>query len=451
MPFQLTKDFFCELQELVIKRDAQKILDSIKDLHPADIADIYVELDDQDAKYFYCLLDGEVAADVLVELEEDERENLLSVLPGDVIARMYIKNMDSDDAADVISELPEDKQEEVLQFIVEPEHAGDIVDLLNYDEDTAGGMMAKELVKVNSNWTVQTCLREVALQAEEIDEIYYVYVVDNMNKLQGVLPIKMLITKAPDTLVSGILKADIISVKTDESSESVARIMDKYGLVALPVVDGIGRLVGRITIDDVVDVMREEADKNYQMVSGLAEDVEPSDSVYLLTRARLPWLLIGLLGGIMGAVVLGHYESDLAANAATAFFIPLIAAMGGNVGVQSSSIVVQGLANNSINIESTSKRVFKELLVALSNGIICASIIFLYNLFFTDSFALTVSVSSSLLIVILFASTFGTLVPLVLNHFKIDPAIATGPFITTTNDILGLFIYLKISHFMFSI
>lgn len=451
MQFQLTREYIDNLQKIIEKKDEKEALLQMENLHPADIAEIYDELSIDEAKFLYLLLDGEKAADVLIELEEDDREKFLKVLPSEVIARQFIDNMDSDDAADVIGELPEKMQEEVLAQLDELEHAGDIVDLLHYDEDTAGGLMAKELIKVNLNWSIMTCVKEMSKQAEEIDEVYYIYAVDDNNVLRGVLSLKRMLLAPTTTKISAVLNPDVISVKTDTDSEIVANIMDKYDLVALPVIDSLGRLVGRITIDDVVDVIREEAEKDYQMASGLTKDVEPSDNVWLLTRARLPWLLIGLLGGIFGAVVLGSYEHDLSRNAAVAFFIPLIAAMGGNVGVQSSSIVVQGLANKSIDLESTARKILKEFLVALLNGSICASLIFMYNLIFSDSFALTMAVSISLLIVIMIASTFGTFVPLALNKFKIDPAIATGPFITTMNDILGLFIYLAISRLMFGV
>ncbi len=451
MPFTLTREYINTLQEVIEKEDEKSAIEMMDELHPADIAEIYDELNMEQAKYLYLLLDDDKAADVIVELEDDDRERFLKALPSEVIAKRFIENMDSDDAADVIAELPELRKEEVLSHLDEVEHAGDIVDLLHYDEDSAGGLMAKELIKVNLNWSLVKCLKEMAKQAEDVDEIYHIYVVDDEDILKGVLSLKKLLIAQPSETIASIYNPDIIYVKTHESSEAVAAIMEKYDLVAVPVIDSIGRLVGRITIDDVVDVIREEAEKDYQMVSGLTEDVEPSDTVFLLTRARLPWLLIGLVGGILGAQVMGTYEHDLAQNAAMAFFIPLIAAMGGNVGVQSSAIVVQGLASQAISLDSTFKKIMKEFLVALLNGTICGSLIFIYNLFFSTSFALTVTVSTALLLVIMFASIFGTFVPLALNRLKIDPAIATGPFITTVNDILGLFIYLAIGRIMFAI
>ena len=361
MRFELTREYVEHLQAVIKQKDEKEALILMNDLHPADIAEIYDELSIDEAKFLYLLLDSEKAADVLVELDEDDRERFLEVLPGNVIAKQFIYNMDSDDAADIIAELPEEKQEEVLQNIEDLEHAGDIVDLLNYDEDTAGGLMAKELIAVNESLSLINCLKEIRKQAEEIGEIYYVYVVDDDNILKGTLSLKRLLLTQTDVNVGHIANTDIISVKTDTDSEEVANVMDKYNLVALPVVDSIGRLMGRITIDDVVDVIRDEAGKDYQMVSGITEDIESSDKIIVLTRARLPWLLIGLVGGICSALVISTHEGQLAEHAAMAFFIPMIAAMGGNVGVQSSSIIVQGLANDTIGMESTFTKLVKEL------------------------------------------------------------------------------------------
>ena len=451
MQFELTKEYIDQLQAHIEAKNEVAVHEMVKDLHPADIAEIYDELDIEQAKFIQVMLDGEKAADVIIELEEEDRERFLEALPSEVIAKQLIDKMDSDDAADLISELSEQKQEEVISHIEDLEQAGDIVDLLNYDEDTAGGLMAKELITVNENWNIMTCLKEMRKQAENIDEVYYVYVVDDNNVLKGTLSLKRLLLTQTNRKISNIINTDVISVKTDTPSEEVANIMDKYDLVALPVVDALNRLVGRITIDDVVDVIREEAERDYQLMSGITQDVESTDSAWVLTRARIPWLFIGLFGGIIGALVIGNYETDLGVYPQMAFFIPLIAAMGGNVGVQSSSIIVQALANNSMGFESIGRKLFKELGVAAINGIILSTVIFAYNFFFSESFALTVTVSTALFSVIIFASMFGTFVPMFLDRMKIDPALATGPFITTVNDIMGLFIYLMIGRAFFAL
>ena len=451
MPFKLTNEFIEELKKTLDLKDTDQAYKLVKELHPADLAEILGEFTDEEATFLYLLLDREMAADVLIEMEEDEREHLLNSLSTEDIANHIMENIESDDAADMLMELPEAKKDEVLKKISDIEQAGDIADLLGYDEDSAGGLMAKELIKVNENLNVDKSLKEIKKQAEEVDEFYYVYVVDNDNVLKGVISLKKLLISRANTKVRTIVNSDIISVRTDTSSEEVASIMQKYDLVSLPVIDQIGRLVGRITIDDVVDVIKEEAEKDYQMISGITEDVEPADNAFVHFRARIPWLLIGLFGGMLDTQVINLFGESIRINPSIVLFFPMIAAMGGNVGVQASSIVVQGIAANAIDLQSTGRKLLKELSIALLNGTILSSLIFVYNIFFSDSLLLSMTVSLALMAVILFASVFGTFVPLALNRFKIDPALATGPFITTVNDIMGIFIYLGIGRIVFSL
>lgn len=445
MQYKITKEFIDDLKRLVESKDEKALLKMLESIHPADIAEIYKDIEIEDAKYLFLLLDGDKAGDVLAEMEDYDREQFLEILPSDIIASKFIDFMESDDAADVIADLPDERRDEVLQKLGDLSQAGDIVDLLKYDEDTAGGIMAKELIAVNEKWNVEKCIKEIRKLAGEIGDIYVVYVVNDDHILKGVLSLKKLLISNGNMLVSDIYNQDIKSVKADTPAEEVANISRKYDLVTLPVIDNIGRLIGRITFDDLADVMQEEAERDYQLASGLLEDVEPTDKIWILTRARIPWLIIGLVGGILGARVIEHFEGDMLKNAAIAFFLPLIGAMGGNVGVQSSSIVVQALSSQTPIYGSIFARLLKEFSVALLNASICASLLFIFNFIFLDSFALTISVSLALFVVIIFASTFGTFVPLVLNKFKIDPALATGPFITTVNDITGLFIYFLIS------
>lgn len=449
--YEITREFILKLRELIEERDETSCLDMIADLHPADIAEIIDILSMEEVLFLFLLLDSETAADALVELEEDDRERLLKALPSEVIAKEYLDNMDSDDAADVLAELDVERQEEVLSKMEDMEQAGDIVALMNYGENTAGGIMAKEYIAVRENWTVDECIKEIRRQVEEVEEVYFVYVVDSNNVLQGVLSLKTLLISPSKRNAINLCEKDIISVKTDLDDEDVGKIMQKYDMVALPVVDSLGRLVGRITIDDVVDVIRDEADKDYQLISGISEDVEPDDSLIVQTRARLPWLVIGLVGGILGASVLRFFEPELDLNKALILFLPLIAAMAGNVGVQSSSIIVQGLANNGLYIKSIGRRITKELGVSLVNGLILSLLLLAYNLVSGEDYLVTATVSIALFSVIIFASVFGTLVPLVLHRYKIDPALATGPFITTTNDIMGLMIYLFLAKVLFGI
>ncbi|HZH71796.1 MAG TPA: magnesium transporter [Mariniphaga sp.] len=449
MEFEITREYIDRLKELIDVNNTEELKATMEPLHPADIAEIMDDLSMDEAKFLYLLLEGEKASDVLIEIPEHHRRRFLKVLPPELIASKFIEYMDSDDAADIIADLDEDMKQEVLKEIEDAEQAGDIVDLLEYEEDTAGGIMAKELVSVNENWTVATCLKEISLQAEEVDEIYYIYVTDDQQRLKGVLSLKKLILNSTTTKISNLYEPDVISVRTGARQEEVAEVMDKYDLVAIPVVDDIGRLKGRITFDDVIDFVREEAERDYQMMAGITGDIEADDRPWELIRARFPWLLIGLIGGIMGALVLGKYESELSSVTELAFYIPLTMAMAGNVGVQSSSIVVQSIASGVKDVGATGKRLLKELLVAFATASIFAILIFIYNYFVQGNINLTLSVSISLFIVMLYASFFGTLIPLLLHRLKVDPALATGPFITTMNDILGLFIYFIIGRMFF--
>lgn len=449
--FELTREFIEQLRALIDQKNEEQLSEAIKELHPADIAEIYEELSIEEAKYLYFLLDDDLAADVLIELEEDVRLRFLKALPSEVIARRFIDKMDSDDAADIMAELDESRQKEILSYLDDITVAGDIVDLLNYEEDTAGGLMAKELIKVKESWTIITCLRSMRRQAEDVDEVYFVYVVDNDGVLKGTLSLKKMLLSATDTIVRDIYNPDVISVNVNVNSEDVANIMDKYDLVVLPVVDDIGRLVGRITIDDVVDVIREEAEKDYQLASGITQDVEVSDSVWRHTRARIPWLMIGLVGGLFGSRVISIFEGNIADHPEVAFFMPLIAAMGGNVGIQSSAIMVQSLASGSLGLESNFRKLFKELSIAMLNATALSLLVFAYNFLIGSHHALTFTVASAMFSVVMFASLFGTFLPLLLDRIKIDPAVATGPFITTLNDISGMFVYLILSSYFFRV
>ena len=447
----ITREFLENFHRIAEVRDADQAKILMAELHPADLADLFETLELEEVSFLFGLLDGEKSGDVLVEMEDEERIDLLESLPSDVIARQIMDNIDSDDAADILADLKEHVQEEVLSKMEDVEQAGDIVDLLHYDENTAGGLMAKEMISVMEDWTVDRCIKEIRKQIEEVDEVYFVYVTNKDNRFRGILSLKNLLISPANRKAIDICDEEVISVKTDMDSEEVAKVMERYDLVALPVVDEIGRLVGRITIDDVVDVIREEAEKDYQMAAGISEDIEHSDRIMLQTRARLPWLLVGLVGGMLGALVIRFYEPELIKFAGLILFLPLIAAMAGNVGVQASSIVVQGLASNAMDFKGTGRRLLRELGVAFINGFILSALILVFNLIMKQSLLVTLTVSFSLIAVILFASTFGTLVPLLLNRYKIDPALATGPFITTTNDIMGLLIYFTMAKILFGI
>jgi len=442
---ELTKEKIENLHQLIADKKDIQIRQILDDLYPVDIAELYQELDPQEYIYLYLLMDGDKAADVLMELDEEDRHRLLKELPNELIAKRYVDNMETDDAVDLLRELDEDTQEEILSHIDDVEQAGDIVDLLKYDEDTAGGLMGTEMIVVNENWSMPKCIEEMRRQAAEMDEIYYVYVVDDDGKLRGVLQLQTLITNPSVSKIKHVMKDDPISVKDSDSVEEVAQIIDKYDLVALPVVDSIGRLVGRITIDDVMDQVREQHEHDYQMASGISQDVGTSDNVLAQTAARLPWLLIGMVGGISNSLILGNFEGILSTNPKTALFIPLIGGTGGNVGIQSSAIVVQGLANNSLKGAKILSHVLKESLVSLINASIISLVVFLYNFLTLGDRTITATVSLSLFTIVMFASTTGTLIPMTLQRIGINPAVATGPFISIFNDIVGMLIYMFIS------
>lgn len=444
---EYTPEYLQHIRSIIEERNEDAARKELADLHPADIAELYQELDLDEAEFLYKLLDSDVAADVLMELDEDDRRKLLSTMPAEEIAKQFIDHLDTDDAVDIIQELDEEDRDEILSHIDDVEQAGDIIDLLKYDEDTAGGLMGTEMIVVNENWSMPECIKQMRMQAEDIDEIYYVYVVDNDYRLRGILPLKKLITDPSVSKIKHVMEEDPVAVKADTPIDDVALDFEKYDLVAMPVVDSIGRLVGRITVDDVMDQVRESTERDYQLASGLSSDVETDDTIFTQTKARLPWLLIGMLGGIGNSLILGNFESGFQADPTLALFIPLIGGTGGNVGTQSSAIVVQGLANGSLDIKNAARQLFKELGVGLINGCIISLLVFAYNFFKLGGGHLvtTLSVSLSLMAVVLFASVFGTFVPLTLERFKIDPALATGPFISITNDIIGMVIYMGIS------
>ena len=380
-----------------------------------------------------------------MELDEDDRLKLISDMPAEEIAKQ-IDHLDTDDAVDLIQQLDVDEREEILSHIDDVEQAGDIIDLLKYDEDTAGGLMGTEMIVVNENWSMPECIKEMRMQAEEVDEIYYIYVVDNDYKLRGIFPLKKMISHPSVSKIKHVMEIDPVSVKADTPIDDVALDFEKYDLVAMPVVDSIGRLLGQITVDDVMDRVRESSERDYQLASGISSDVDADDSILAQTKARIPWLLIGIVSGILASLILTGFEAQLQAVTALALFIPIIGGTGGNVGVQASAIVVQGLANGSLDVKEFSKQLGKEVLIGLLNATIISGVILVYNIIvYPSDLAVTLSVAVSLFIVVMFASLLGTIVPLTLEKMKINPALATGPFIQISNDLLGLIIYVGIS------
>ena len=431
--------FINQVNNLCNEKDLIKLLEIINNLHHADVAEILEKTNIENAKFIYNNIQQGKNALVLIEIDNDLRKSILLSLSAKDIADKIIVHLESDDAVNIINELSNKKKYLVLSKIKNKDLAYDISDLLNYEQNTAGSLMAKELIKVNQNWNTLKCLKEMRKQADGIKQVHTIYVVNDNNKLIGLLSLRKLLLTSNDISIKEIVKKNIISVSAYERKENIANIMNKYDLVVIPVVDKNNKLIGRITIDDVLSVVKEEAEKDYQLASGISEDVEINDNILNITRARLPWLIIGMFGGILSAKIIGIF--DLENNFELTFFIPLIAAMGGNVGIQSSAIVVQSIANRSFGNESILEKLFKELRVALLNGLICSLIILLSTYLLGYNPALSATVSISLLSVIIFAALFGAFIPLSLKKIKIDPALATGPFITTINDVLGLLIY----------
>ncbi len=449
MEFEVSQEYLEWLREAIAQDQAPLIRESMQEANPPDILTVLYELNTEESKYIVKLLDKERAADVIVEIEDEDQTTFLRNFSSQEIAD-FIDYLDSDDGADILNRLPIQTREEVIADMENTEKAHHVKDLIRYEEDRAGGLMAKELIKVNMNWTVRQCIEEIRRQAENVEKIYAIYVVDEKNHLLGKVSVKSLILASDDTTVAEIYDEEIISVPTYMEEEEVAAVMRRYDLEAVPVVDVLNRLVGRITIDDILDVMAEMAEEERQLMAGISEDVEErTDTVWTLSRARLPWLIVGMGGGLLGAQFIGVFENDIALVPAMAFFIPLITATGGNVGIQSSSLIVQSLANASVFEESLAKRLLKVLTVAVVNGVALAVLVLGFNLLFGQGFNLSVVVAIALFAVVLLASLMGTITPLVLDKFGINPAMASGPFITTANDLLGLAVYFGVAHLLY--
>lgn len=440
MNFILSKEFVKEFSDAVQRQDSEYVLETTQGLYPADISSILDELTAKEAKYVFDLLETEMGADILSDLDPDIREDFLPNFTPNEIAEL-IEFIDSDDAVDILYQLPVKFREEVIPHIKNEEKLKNIFELLRYDEDTAGGLMAKELIKAQQNWTVIQCIEEIRRQAETVEKIHSIYVVDKEDTLLGRISLKTIILSADNTKVSELYVDDLVVVRSYDDEEEVAQIMQKYDLEAIPVVNIQGKLLGRITIDDVVDVITEQAELDQQAMAGISENIEEDDTVWKLSRARLPWLFIGMLGGLFGAEFIGLFEEQLLAVPAMAFFIPLIMATGGNVGIQSSTIVVQALADTGLQ-ESITKRLLKSLAVGVVNGIVIGIFVLLINwLVLSNGLLLAITVSIALFSVVIIASLMGTITPLILNKININPALASGPFITTANDLMGLGVY----------
>jgi magnesium transporter len=439
--FELSKELVDNISDLILNKNNKEIKKIVKTLHYADLAELINELKFDESLYLLKLIDSDKTSDVLTELDDDLRERVLKEFSEKEIAG-EIKELDSDDAVDILSELSEEKKEKVISLIKDESITENIRELLNYDEDTAGGLMAKELISVNENWSVLKCLREIRKQAKDITRVHSIYVLNKKEELIGRLSLKDLIISPSKKKIKQIYIPKVDYVNVNDSAEDVAKLMRKYDLEAIPVINDKRQLLGRITIDDIVDFIKDEAEEDYLLAAGVSNDVEADDSIFELSKARLPWLILGLFGGLGSVFILESFEEIMASESLRAlfFYTPLIAAMAGNVGVQSSAIVVQGLANDLIK-GSVLKRLVKEVSLTVLNGIILSLLIIGFGQIVNQPIEMSLTISVSMIFVIIVAALIGTAVPIILDKLDIDPAIATGPFITTGNDVIGILLF----------
>ena len=439
--FKLSNELINNISDLILRKNNKEIKNIVKNLHYADLAELVNELSFNDSIYLIKLIDSDKTSDVLTELDDVVREKILKELSEKEIA-VEIKELDSDDAVDILSELPEEKKEKVISLIKDENITENIRELLKYDEDSAGGLMAKELISVNENWSVLKCLREIRKQAKDITRVHSIYVLNKKEELIGRLSLKDLIMSPSKKKIKQIYIPKVDYVNVNDSGEDVVKLMTKYDLEAIPVVNDNRKLLGRITIDDIVDFIKDEAEEDYLLAAGVSNDVEADDSIFELSKARLPWLILGLFGGLGSVFILESFEEIIASESLRAlfFYTPLIAAMAGNVGVQSSAIVVQGLANDLIK-GSVFRRLFKEVSLTILNGIILSLLIIGFGQIVNQPIEMSLTISASMICVIVVAALIGTAVPIILNKLDIDPAIATGPFITTGNDVIGILLF----------
>lgn len=443
--FELSKEYLESLRQGIEKKDLEFIHESLDGVNVADVAAVLDELSLDESIFVLRILKSQLASDILIELDDTTQLQVLKEMEEEEIAT-FIELMDSDDGADILNLLPEREREDVISHFKDQLKSEQILELLRYDEDTAGGIMAKEYIRANKNWNVVQTINEIRRQAENVEKIYSIYVVNNRQQLMGRVSLKKVVLAAEGTRIEDIYDDDVVSVPTHMDQEHVAEIMRKYDLESVPVVNSKNKLVGRITVDDILDVIREEAEEDIQAMSGISDTVDEYDSVLKLTKARLPWLMIGIVGGLLGAGFIGFFEEGLSKVTALAFFIPLITATGGNVGIQSSSLVVQSLANKSAFDDSLWTRFVKGLIVAIINGLILATFVFgVVVLFYKTEVAFALVVSIALFSVVLLSSFMGTFTPIVLDKFGINPALASGPFITTANDLIGLAVYFMVA------
>jgi magnesium transporter len=450
MTFELTQEYVDHIRELIDKQDAAAIRAEMENVFAADITSLLYELETESAKYLISELNVETGAEILADMDPSERTAFLKSFTSEEISR-FVNLFDSDDAVDLLNEQPIRVREEVIALLEDREQARFILDLLHYDEDVAGGLMQKELVKANVNWDVNQCIEELRKQAEDVEKVYAVYVVDDFGKLHGILSLKKIVLAHKNTKIESLYDKDVIFVETYRPAEEVAELMQRYDLDALPVVNVQGKLLGRITIDDVIDVITNQASSDTLAMAGITGDVEENDTIWQQTKARLPWLLVGMMGGILAAKFISFFEGDLKIIPAMAAFIPIIGSTGGNVGIQTSSIILQSLADKTGLDTTVGQRLIRMFIIAFINGMIISVVVFGFNLLIGNDIHLAMVVSTALLSVVFLASFMGTITPILLEKIGINPAVASGPFITTANDLIGYGVYFGLAHLLLNL
>jgi len=438
--FMISERMIEEVKSSIKKKQSKFLMSLINEMRAADLADLIEHLNPEERLYLFEMLDPDGAGEVLVEIESPVQESILSDLDNKVITEI-VQELDSDDAADLMGDLPVERAQEIIDKL-EDEVSEELEKLLPYHEDSAGGIMALEYVAVKEYFTVQEAIDTIREKREEVENLYYLWVVDDFEKLVGVISLKDLVLEPSNRKINEIMNPSVISVDVNTDQEEVAQLVKKYDLVAIPVVDEFNRLVGRITHDDIIDVIEEETDEDISLMAGVIHQEIAEDSSVKISRARLPWLIAGLFGGILAAAVINQFESSLEKVIALSFFFPVIMAMGGNTGTQASTVAVRGLATGDIGLVNTGKRLWTEMRVALYNGVICGILLGLIVGTWLSDYGLGSVVGFALMLIVLISGFIGAAVPLALKRLNIDPALATGPFVTTSNDIISLLIYL---------
>jgi len=432
-----------ELKDLLQKKDDVAIIGIVIPLHPSDIAKLFISLEEEEKIYIFSLLDPAVASDVLLEVDEQTREKLISSISKAELTEI-VDEMATDDAADVIAELPHEEAKTVLEGIGWEESA-EVQRLLKYPEDTAGGIMQTELVMVNEDVTIQEAIEQVRAKSEEIQNIHNVFVVDEVTRLVGIVPLAKLILTKPHLPIKDIMNQNPVKVLADTDQEEVARIFQKYDIVSLPVVDKDEILLGGITIDDVMDVVEEEIFEDFYKMASLNTDERVLDSPSRSLKLRFPWLLINLATAFAAASVIKVFENTIQTVVTLAVFMPVVAGMGGNAATQTITVVVRGLALGELELRYARRVLLKNIAVGFANGvligIVAAVAAYLLGVNYMIGLLLFLAMIANLVI----AGFSGTIIPLILKWYKADPALSATVFVTTCTDVGGFFSFLGLA------